>query len=129
MKASLFGETIPELKEIIDRVPRHVYMSKFRNDGFERYGDNEEKPSAWLKENGVDSVYFMGVNTDACVYSSASSATEVYDLNIVSTKDVIATSECYDDCADAFKGFNLFLEKGAFGEDHRIFIDYLRKAF
>jgi len=50
MKASLFGETIPELKEIIDRVPRHVYMSKFRNDGFERYGDNEEKPSAWLKK-------------------------------------------------------------------------------
>ena len=53
------GRTLPELRELIDQVPRHRYFTKFSRGGFLKHGmvpyphTSEDDPRVWIREQGV----------------------------------------------------------------------------
>lgn len=120
------GKTTEELKKIVEKVPRHEFYTKGFNSGFlylNHFYPNKEDPAEWLKSQGVNTLYFMGINTDACVNDTAKDAHELYDFKIITTKDVIATFNCYDNCNSVYRTFNFFAKEGYLGESHYEFID------
>lgn len=135
-----YGETIPSLQDLIEKVPRHKTFEKKRNDGFEIYdsfsGFNPEFfPSDWLGGQDVNALYFMGVNGSACVVETAGSANKIFGYKIATSNEVIATSNensqsgnCNSEsCNEAKDGLVLFLENGILDQKNEAFLDYLQK--
>ncbi len=133
-----YGQTTKELQELVDTVPRTKTFSKNRNDGFEIYDplprfDPETFPSDWLKQQGVDSVYMMGVNGNACVKETADSAMKM-GFTIATSTDVIATANknaatgscAYESCIEARASLSDFVEKGILHNENDAFLDYFR---
>lgn len=135
-----FGKTIPELQNILKIVPRTKTFWKNRDDGFEIYEsiirfDPEYFPQDWLKKQGVDSLYFMGVNGNGCVEATANSAKDLFDLTIATSNNVIATSGkssstgvcAYESCDEAKASLGTFLEKGLLHQNTTPFLAYFRE--
>lgn len=132
-----FGETLPTLERLVEQVPRHTTFRKYRDNGFEIYG-TIQKPNAeifpddWLREQGVDTLYFMGMNGNACVYATANSAQDFLGFQIATSNDVIATADensqtgncAFDSCDEAKSGLTFFLEKGILSRDSQAFLEY-----
>ncbi|MFH1455849.1 MAG: isochorismatase family protein [archaeon] len=124
------SQTIPEIKEKVLEVPRYRFVTKNRDSGFlERDNCSIEglNPVDWLNTNNVDSLYFMGINTDYCVYASAVDAFWYYDFQIATTTDVIASYSCYDNCNSVYGTFDFFAKEGYIGLNHEDFIKYLEE--
>ena len=135
-----FGETLAPLEELIQQVPKHTTFSKYRQDGFEIYGhlqspNPEVFPSDWLKEQGVNALYFMGINGNACVYETANSAQDLYNFTIATSNEVIATAndnaesgDCHSEsCDEAKSGLVLFLQRGILHPKNEPFLDYFKR--
>ncbi|MBS3170158.1 cysteine hydrolase family protein [Candidatus Woesearchaeota archaeon] len=107
------SNTIEEISDLVKEVPRYEFMKKERDDGFERYGNlyREEDPRRVLDEWGVDTAYFMGVNTDACIVKTADSARRL-DYIPVTSKDVVAAQTCNGECEKLAPAYNFFIENG-----------------
>jgi len=122
--------TIPEIKEKVLEVPRHEFLTKNRDSGFlERghYAIEGDNPADWLKANNVDSLYFIGMNTDVCVEASAVDAFWYYDFQVATSIDVIASYSCYDNCKSVYYTFDFFAKEGYIGLNHEDFIRYLEE--
>ncbi|MSR86180.1 hypothetical protein EXS74_02185 [Candidatus Woesearchaeota archaeon] len=136
-----FGKTIPALQELIEQLPRTTTFGKHRDDGFEIYEHGMKHPNSdyfpqdWLKEQGVNALYFRGINGNACVSETASSAQEFHDFTIATSNEVIATSndnansrDCHSkSCDEAKGGLLLFQSKGILDTENQPFLDYFTR--
>ena len=130
------GETIPTLQKYIEEVPRHIYFTKSDDDGFafQEEKDQNDSPSAWLKENKVNALYFEGVNGSACVLASANSA-YMDNFTVATSNQVIATGDqsteegyCPEEqCNEAKSSLLFFLQNGILDPNNQPFLDYLAK--
>jgi len=113
------GKTVPELRELIDRVPRHRYFTKFSRGGFLKHGmvpyphTPEDDPRVWIREQGVKVLYHMGANTDYCVLETARAAVGE-GFSVGTTADVVMSSSCVDDCPSVNAAFMYFRNNGFF---------------
>lgn len=81
--------TVQELKDYIDLVPRHLYIDKYKNNGFTNPTLKEI-----LREWGSNNLYFMGVNATACIKATWRGARK--SLGRYTSSAVIADSKDKD---------------------------------
>ena len=79
------GRTIHKLREVLERVPRKVFITKSNDDGFEEDGLREA-----LEVFGNKTLLLMGVNADACVLKTAKSAVDL-GYRVQTSENLIAS--------------------------------------
>ncbi len=135
-----YGDTIPALQDLIEQIPRTTTFGKRYDDGFEIYESIIQHPNPgifpqdWLQEQGVNALYFMGINGNACVTETASSAQEL-NFTIATSNQVIATAndnaqsgDCRSEsCDEAKAGLLLFQSKGILDPENQPFLDYFKE--
>lgn len=135
-----YGKTTKEIQDILETVPRTKTFYVDRNNGFESYDDSkifnpDYFPKDWLKQQGVDTLYMMGVNGNGSVKRTADSARDLLSFTVATSNDVIASagknsylgSCAYESCPEAKAALSDFLEKGLLHRDNDPFLEYFRK--
>jgi nicotinamidase-related amidase len=91
------GYTIPRLRNITERVPRHRLFGKTQADGYSDELDSQ------LKVWGIDTLCFIGIDAAICVWDTAESAIEkgkqimtARQLIAAQTKEKIGFTESLD---------------------------------
>lgn len=95
-----------KVSDNIYQVPDFEIFMKDNDDGFNHYLYGQY-PSGWFRERGVTTLYFMGVNTSACVRRSLFGAYEK-DFEVMTSRDVVfdQESEDYHMVKEAFLDFH-----------------------
>ncbi len=83
------GNTIPELKEAVEKVPNRFYLSKSSEDGFTNPILAEK-----IKECGINHLFLMGVYASACIIWTANGALE-NGFSVSTSRFAIATRPQY----------------------------------
>ncbi len=126
-----YSTTISQIKQKINQVPRHIYYIKQWDSGFSLanyYKSYFETPWEWFINKDVDTLYFMGVNSEFCVKGSAIDAFWNFNFNVATSIDVIASNSCVDNCKSVYNAFNFFAKEGYLGLNHKEFIDYVEQT-
>lgn len=111
-----YGETIPELERYLIRIPRSVKHWKDYEDGF-------DYPAYQFNEWGIEYLFFMGVNADACVLTNAKIAL-AKGFRVFTSEEVIAQPQGWN--SESFSRYRRW-----FGDNGRIYLDktsYLEKG-
>ncbi len=120
LEYSTHGETIPELREIIDQAPRHEYIIKNRNDGF-----NNARLNHALQFWNVKQVCIMGINTAYCVISTAKSAVQ-NGYSLITAKQLIAGATRHK--VESERAIPWFVENGIYFPSYKVLLQEISSS-